>query len=99
MYVPTHPPTRNPANWNPLISDRCFLSWLVKVPSEKEQARARQISAPQMNKLEELWKDNPEATLEDLHKPGVDEEPLPVVLKYVQICLHLHDLGFICLFI
>jgi len=46
----------NPTQWQPLIQDRCFLNWLVKIPSDKEQARARQISALQMNKLEELWK-------------------------------------------
>ncbi|GAB2296615.1 Regulator of nonsense transcripts 1-like protein [Dionaea muscipula] len=70
------------SQWCPLIDDRCFLPWLVKVPSEQEQLRARQISAQQINKIEELWKTNPDATLEDLEKPGVDDEPQPVVLKY-----------------
>ncbi|KAF7008399.1 hypothetical protein CFC21_023160 [Triticum aestivum] len=70
------------SQWTPLIDDRCFLSWLVKVPSEQEQLRARQISAQQINKVEELWKTNPDASLEDLEKPGVDNEPQPVVLKY-----------------
>lgn len=50
--------------WKPLIADRCFLAWLVKVPSEQEQLRARQISAQQINKLEELWKDNVDATFQ-----------------------------------
>ena len=64
-----------------------FLSFLLtcctfQVPSEQEQLRARQISAQQINKVEELWKTNPDATLEDLEKPGVDDEPQPVVLKY-----------------
>jgi len=68
--------------WLPLIEDRCFLPWLVKVPAEKEQLRARQITAQQINKLEELWKTNPDATLEDLEKPGVDDEPQPVLLRY-----------------
>jgi len=72
----------DPAQWLPLIEDRSFLSWLVKVPSEQEQLRARQISAQQINKLEELWKGNPESTLEDLEKPGVDDEPNPVLLRY-----------------
>ena len=44
--------------------------------------RARQISAQQINKVEELWKTNPDASLEDLEKPGVDDEPQSVVLKY-----------------
>ncbi|KAK8460462.1 hypothetical protein SEVIR_2G333600v4 [Setaria viridis] len=70
------------SQWCPLIDDRCFLSWLVKVPSEQEQLRARQISAQQINKVEELWKTNPDASLEDLEKPGVDDEPQSVVLKY-----------------
>ncbi|CAH3109622.1 unnamed protein product [Porites lobata] len=70
------------AQWQPLINDRCFLSWLVKVPPDEDQLRARQISAQQINKLEELWKDNPEARLEDLDKPGVDDEPQQVLLRY-----------------
>ncbi|KAH9745503.1 hypothetical protein KPL70_004100 [Citrus sinensis] len=53
-----------------------------QIPSEQEQLRARQISAQQINKVEELWKTNPDATLEDLEKPGVDDEPRPVALKY-----------------
>ncbi|CAL1401787.1 unnamed protein product [Linum trigynum] len=70
------------SQWCPLIDDRCFLQWLVKIPSEQEQLRARQISAQQINKIEELWKSNPDAALEDLEKPGVDDEPQPVALKY-----------------
>lgn len=66
--------------WKPLIADRCFLTWLVKIPSEQEQLRARQISAQQINKLEELWKENVDATFQDLEKPGVDEEPQQVRL-------------------
>jgi regulator of nonsense transcripts 1 len=66
--------------WKPLITDRCFLTWLVKIPSEQEQLRARQISAQQINKLEELWKDNVDATFQDLERPGVDEEPQQVHL-------------------
>lgn len=72
---------RDPTQWQPLIQDRCFLKWLVKIPSEQEQLRARQISAQQINRLEELWKDNSGATLEDLEKPGVDEEPAAVMLR------------------
>jgi regulator of nonsense transcripts 1 len=32
--------------------------------------------------LEELWKANPEASLQDLEKPGVDDEPHPVLHRY-----------------
>ncbi|GJN32352.1 hypothetical protein PR202_gb20855 [Eleusine coracana subsp. coracana] len=58
------------------------------IPSEQEQLRARQISAQQINKVEELWKTNPDAALEDLEKPGVDDEPQPVVLKYEDAYQH-----------
>ena len=34
---------------------------------------ARQISAQLINKVEELWKKNHDASLEDLEKPGVDD--------------------------
>lgn len=81
--------TWDTAQWSPLVEDRSFLSWLVKVPSEQEQLRARQITFHQINKLEELWKDNAAATLEDLEKPGVDDEPQPILLRYVlpPICI------------
>ncbi|KAI5420522.1 ATP-dependent helicase NAM7 [Lathyrus oleraceus] len=56
--------------------------WLVKIPSEQEQLRARQVSAQQINKVEELWKTNLDASFEDLERPGVDDEPQSVALKY-----------------
>jgi regulator of nonsense transcripts 1 len=68
--------------WLPLIQDRSFLPWLVTVPSEQEQMRARQISKQQIIKLEEVWKDDNNATLADLEKPGVDQEPDPVLMEY-----------------
>ncbi|KAF5373702.1 hypothetical protein D9758_000951 [Tetrapyrgos nigripes] len=72
----------NAALWAPLIDDRSFLSWLVKPPSETEQLRSRQISFAQINRLEDLWRENANATLEDLEKPGVDDDPLPILLRY-----------------
>ncbi|CAF1360836.1 unnamed protein product [Rotaria magnacalcarata] len=72
----------DPSQWQPLIQDRCFLTWLVKIPSEQEQLRARQITAQMINRLEELWKENPDATITDLDKPGIDEEPQQCSLRY-----------------
>ncbi|KAH9180451.1 RNA helicase-domain-containing protein, partial [Lactarius sanguifluus] len=72
----------NAALWAPLIDDRSFLSWLVKSPSETEQLRSRQISFQQINRLEDLWRENAKATLEDLEKPGVDDEPQSILLRY-----------------
>lgn len=71
----------DPEQWKPLIHDRSFLAWLVKAPAEAEQRRARQISTQQMAKLEELWKDNVDASFQDLERPGVDEEPQQVLLR------------------
>lgn len=68
--------------WMPLIEDRAFLPWLVKVPTEKEQLHARQITTAQINKLEELWRTDPNATLFDIEQPGVDEEAQPTLLVY-----------------
>lgn len=71
------------ARWMPLIEDRAFLSWLVKVPSEHDQLRSRQITTSQINKLEELWRTNPQATARDLDRPGLDtEETQPILLRY-----------------
>ncbi|KAF8495310.1 ATP dependent helicase [Gautieria morchelliformis] len=72
----------NASLWAPLIDDRSFLSWLVKPPSETEQLRSRQISFAQINRLEDLWREQPSATLEDLEKPGVDDEPQPILVRY-----------------
>ncbi|KAM7537063.1 hypothetical protein Aperf_G00000067545 [Anoplocephala perfoliata] len=72
----------DPTSWQPLIQDRQFVPWIVKVPSEQEQARARQLSAEQINRLEEMWRDNPEADVADIEKPGVEQEADPVLLQY-----------------
>nr|XP_019007867.1 ATP-dependent helicase [Kwoniella pini CBS 10737]OCF46648.1 ATP-dependent helicase [Kwoniella pini CBS 10737] len=70
------------SQWSAIIDDRQFLSWLVKIPSEAEQLRARQISLAQISKLEELWRDNPEAKLEDAEAQSGEEEMQPILLKY-----------------
>ena len=56
--------------WTPLIEDRSFLPWLVNVPSDEEVARAKPITKQQIVKLEEVWKEDANATVEDLEKPG-----------------------------
>ncbi|CAM9844197.1 unnamed protein product, partial [Discosporangium mesarthrocarpum] len=51
-------------------------------PCSHDQSRARRISAAQIARLEELWNKDPDATLEDLEKPGLDDEAQPVLLGY-----------------
>jgi len=71
------------SRWQPLIEDRSFLPWLVCVPTDAEQLRARHLTPPMIAKLEEMWKDNAAATIEDLEKAaGIDDDPAPVLLKY-----------------
>jgi regulator of nonsense transcripts 1 len=70
------------SQWQPLIDDRSFLSWLVKMPAQQEVSRARKINMAQIVKLEDIWKEKPDATIEDLEKPGIDDEPQPVLLRY-----------------
>lgn len=61
--------------------DRQFVPWLVSQPTEAELLRARHITPAQINRLEEAWKANPKATVDDIDKPGEDDEPLHVALK------------------
>jgi len=70
--------------WCPLIQDRKFLPWLIKVPSDKLQLRARDVTQAQINKLEELWKKEPDASFNDLDRPDVLEETkmAPTLLQY-----------------
>lgn len=69
-------------DWKPLVGEKQVVSWLLKVPPHQHQMRVRQITTSRINRLEELWKEHPEATVEDLDRPGIDEEPEPVRLKY-----------------
>ena len=43
------------------------------MPSENEQNRARQVTATQISKLEDLWKDNPQGDFDDLDKKAEEE--------------------------
>lgn len=71
------------SEWLPLIQERRFLPWLVKVPTEQQQLRARHVTASQISKLEEMWKKDPTLSIKDLDKPGDEEDNIdPVQLKY-----------------
>jgi len=73
------------SSWQPLIEDRQFLPWLLQVPEESEP-RPRHCTAAKATRLEEIWKSNPKATLEDIDRQTVtsteEAEPNPVVLRY-----------------
>ena len=81
--------------WQPLIDDRCFLPWLINVPSDQEVMRARQITQTQISLLEELWKDNSNATLSDLSNPdlSVNDEFAPVQATYTDAYVYQNVFG------
>lgn len=62
----------DPTTWLPLIEERQLLSWLVEVPDKKSRRAVkgmkRDLTGKQIAQLEELWKENPEATLESMLK-------------------------------
>jgi regulator of nonsense transcripts 1 len=55
--------------------------------------RARHITNQQIIKLEDIWKEDAAATLEDLEKPGADQEPLVALLKYEDAYLYQNIFG------
>lgn len=74
----------DPEQWKPLISDRCLLPWLVRAPTEHEQSIARPITGQQINKLEDIWKDeNIDATFQDIDNPSQSDQTIEnVQLRY-----------------
>ena len=69
--------------WSALVQDKEFVGWLLKVPSEKEQTRARQVTTSQIRALEDLWRKNPNATMEDIKREGqTDDGPSSIQAHY-----------------
>lgn len=55
----------------------------MRRPAPQEKLRARHLTNAQITRLEELWKVNPAAKVEDLdQQPGEDQEANPVALRY-----------------
>jgi len=54
----------------------------LEAVAEREQLRVCHINLQQTNKAKKVWKTSPDATLEDLKNPSVDDEPQPVALKH-----------------
>ncbi|KAJ3192643.1 hypothetical protein HK101_006195 [Irineochytrium annulatum] len=65
-------------------SDRSFLPWLVKTPTDAETSRARHVTMANIQAIEEVWKENANAGIEDLERGvlGEEDEPIPVLLRY-----------------
>ena len=72
----------NPDEWLPLIKDGEFRDWLVKRPAEKDLLRARRVTRDQIVKLEDIWKTNAKAKLEDLGKNGEEDSVTHILPCY-----------------
>jgi regulator of nonsense transcripts 1 len=64
--------------WQPLVEDRAILNWVATchgnvyaLQGKPHFRNLRQISAPQIVQLEELWKTNPAGDLEDIKRGGM----------------------------
>ena len=74
---------------------------LTGVSDLQEVLRARHVTMAQISKLEEAWKVNPGASVEDLDKPGEDDEPAHVALRYslYLVCLKYWTLSLMPLMV
>lgn len=70
------------SQWLPLIEDKSFLPWLVRVPSEEEQKNAKQLTFAQITRIEEAWKEKPQAKVDEIEAAFVEAEPQAVKLCY-----------------
>lgn len=70
--------------WQPLISNRALLGWLVKTAAgEAAGLRARRVTTVQINRLEDVWRSRPEATLGDMDTRQAEAaELVPVQTRY-----------------
>lgn len=82
--------------WQPLIEDKQFLSWVAEPASEEEvKLKAKLITPSQINKLEAKWRSNKYATMNDIYAEGKkqsddilggigeeEEEIPPLLLRY-----------------
>ena len=59
------------------------MPWLVQQPSNEECVRARKLKPAQMNRLETVWKYDPDATLEQVQEdPAAQKDLLKVACRY-----------------
>lgn len=58
--------------WASLIKERSLLDWLVNTPTNAELLHSKKVNINQINTLEDLWKQNPNAIIE--YSPESDDE-------------------------
>lgn len=71
------------SEWQALIEDRQFLSWLAPPPTEDDLIEARLITPQQISKLEAQWRLNRAATINDIdNNKEAEQEVLPILMRY-----------------
>ncbi|GCE99462.1 ATP-dependent RNA helicase [Zygosaccharomyces mellis] len=68
--------------WQPLIENRQFLSWVAEEPTDEQKLEARLITPTQISKLEAKWKSDKNATINDIDAPEEQEEIPSALLRY-----------------
>jgi len=68
--------------WQPLIEERQFLSWVAEEPSNEEKLNAKLITPSQISKLEAKWRSNKDATINDIDAPEEQDDIPPLLLRY-----------------
>ena len=71
--------------WQPLVEERAFVPWLVKTPDLDEEDQYNPLTNGQINQLEELWRKDPKATLDEA------QEAISSELTLEQIPLSFED--------
>jgi regulator of nonsense transcripts 1 len=60
-------------NWQPLIQNKALLHNFVRPPTALETAQSRRVKPKQINNLEEMWKERPQADIKDLEVERVEK--------------------------
>ena len=73
--------------WQPLVEERALVPWLVKAPDLDEEDHYAPLSNAQISKLEDMWRTNPNATIDEMPSTErIEEDPTnklqPVALAY-----------------
>ncbi|CDR40740.1 CYFA0S05e03906g1_1 [Cyberlindnera fabianii] len=80
--------------WQALIENREFVSWIAHKPTEEDSINCRMISNSQIAKLEAKWRLNKDATIADVDNVEEEDEKVePILLRYEDAYGHQRAFG------
>ncbi|SCV00280.1 LAMI_0G04016g1_1 [Lachancea mirantina] len=79
--------------WQSLIENRQFLSWVAEEPGEDELLKARIITPAQISKLEAKWRSNKDATINDIESQDEQEQVTHVLMRYTDAYQYQRSFG------